>query len=286
MAERGVKPDPDVKPVINRAAAAGASGKPASGSAKLTSGGVKKTRFAPKIPTERKKKVAAAEVAEGDSSEQKASVEDIIKQSMEWQSNQGRKPRIDIPGKSLKQSAQVSLGGSGWGSAGDKSGPTEKRKQGTLGRGELLEMEEKPKLVDGKKVKIPPEDRLDKRKYYPTVLREPVMPERHTPVKELNLDTDELGEQMFLMQLPASLPLKLSKEQEEEWQRPAGANPWGGVPNPLQGGAGAAGQMGKLVVYEDGTVKMVLGDIQFDVTKGTTMQCSQQVAALDAESKQ
>ena len=44
-------------------------------------------------------------------------------------------------------------------------------------------------------------------------------------------------------------------------------------------------QIGKLLVFESGKVKMQIGDVLLDVALGSQCQCFQQVVALNLESR-
>lgn len=42
-------------------------------------------------------------------------------------------------------------------------------------------------------------------------------------------------------------------------------------------------QIGKLLVFESGAVKLQIGDVLLDVSTGTPLQCRQEVAAVDSQ---
>ncbi|XP_031492688.1 uncharacterized protein LOC116259158 isoform X1 [Nymphaea colorata] len=100
---------------------------------------------------------------------------------------------------------------------------------------------------------------------------------------ELGLMEDKAEPQMFLFQFPVSLPLlkrsatAVGKEEEAD---PGSRSQIACKLQDLQ-----AGSVGKMMVYENGTIKMKIGDALFDVSSSPECSFAQDVCVINTEEK-
>mmetsp|Transcript_15302 Transcript_15302/g.25853 ORF Transcript_15302/g.25853 Transcript_15302/m.25853 type:complete len:322 (-) Transcript_15302:152-1117(-) len=268
-----------VKPEAESAAVGptSAGGDGAAQSEKVTTGGVRKVKFAPKIPAARKRATQVKE--EG--------ADDALHQSIYAAAKDGAGPRgrtVQPQGRRFQQDKKK----------GPKDAPVALDKAAyTKSDGHVGDEQRASDLPDDFKkalqgtAKMGPEDLIeDVTKYYPTVLRDHDTATNYvdsrTTAQQLHLDMDQIGERISLLQFPSILPTEkvLDENGEEEGApMPTVSGAW---PNALENLP--SGKMGKLLIYESGAVKMKLGELLFDIAPGTQIMAAQQLAAVDATS--
>lgn len=105
------------------------------------------------------------------------------------------------------------------------------------------------------------------------------------PAQTLDLLQPDNPDHMFLLQMPASLPL--ARQQEEQAAGPSRRGPSASSKAAAANSKGASvrelpsGKMGKLLVFQSGKIKLQIGDVLLDVSSGTPLQTRQDVAALN-----
>lgn len=282
----------------------------------LTHGGVKKTRFVPKVPVRRAVKKSVKKEAEEEETKLDSALQSLLKQSQENPSNAfGRKFGFgDSKGRGLPMRVAfgVASGAMGIGKPGMFSGVSAMKGGGGGGSGSGVIGDMKPvfDIPDGAEDQarnIKPgkvkeyRDPVDYDRNYPTTL--PLRLPRSgpseilddaefgeaaqkaafeenvvKPSEELSLKEESDEQRLLFFQLPTSLPLgKLGDGV-------GGGEGEGGSGNqPLSLSDLPSGLMGKLKIYESGAVKLHLGSVILEAVPGAKCVFHQELAAINAE---
>ncbi|KAH9531617.1 hypothetical protein CY35_19G046900 [Sphagnum magellanicum] len=279
----------------------------------FTHGGIRKTKFEPKVPARRLKKLSAvkSEPGEGGDAEIPKELQKLIKQSEEdaaarFQRPDNRKGPTRVAfgygsaaASQPSASAGFSKGKSSSGAGGGRGGHS--------GNGAdvkpFLQGDPyfEPKL--GKSKSIEP---FDTSKYYPVILplqrpaneRTRYLDEdcgvEHdenalSAAQELDLFDESEEDKLMFFQIPASLPLG----QDAAVSRESGQDEMvGSVKEGTRNSSAGVkleklpeGHVGKLLVYKSGAVKLKIGDVLFDALPGTDCMFAQELAAVNPTAK-
>ncbi|KAI5069452.1 hypothetical protein GOP47_0015753 [Adiantum capillus-veneris] len=278
----------------------------------FTHGGVRKTKFEPKVPTRRLKKAVAVKSETGAASEMDISSElmKLVKQSQDdAAARSARRSDIRAPtrvafgsGTSVAGRAVAAFskgggsGGGGGGSSGDRK--SSKSLEGSIKDGMILDEKDE-------KIKSSLSQTWDLSKYYPITL-----PLRKPGSIELNAE-DQPGE-LEEDSVPTADELALMQESDEDrylfFQLPSllplakpnvGAPAKGSENSNLKGASRNStrpdysgpstwledlppGQMGKLLVYRSGAVKLQLGGTSFEAVAGSQCVFAQELVGINA----
>lgn len=288
-----------------------------AGSEEYTHGGVKKTKFEPKAPTRRLKKLSAVKGEPEAGGLPPAVVPKELQRLLQQVESHGR--ARDRPNQ---RTSKVAFGFTGAANPGahsrsagfQRAGPVGgvgtsgaegvggvrgqlKHERGGGGHRRVLEKEEFLE-ADGDlmhAVEVKNGEVFDYEKYYPLTL-----PLRRPGGDAARLDEEEFGEEVGESDesgAEAARELGLMERSEGDtlffFQFPKG------LPMGLQGASGKekttaavrledlgkGGAMGKLQVYESGAVKFKIGNVVFDALPGTECTFAQEVAAVNTTDK-
>ncbi|OIW03473.1 hypothetical protein TanjilG_14698 [Lupinus angustifolius] len=106
------------------------------------------------------------------------------------------------------------------------------------------------------------------------------------PAMELGLLEENPEKSMFLIQLPASLPIfkgSAGGEDANENSKPSKGSK--NATKPCKLNELPSGIMGKMLVYKSGKIKMKLGDTLYDVSPGMNCMFSQEAVAVNTAQK-
>ncbi|OIW19361.1 hypothetical protein TanjilG_03495 [Lupinus angustifolius] len=106
------------------------------------------------------------------------------------------------------------------------------------------------------------------------------------PAMELGLLEENPKKSMFLIQLPASLPIfkgSAGGEDANENSKPSKGSK--NATKPCKLNELPSGIMGKMLVYKSGKIKMKLGDTLYDVSPGMNCMFSQEAVAVNTAQK-
>lgn len=96
-----------------------------------------------------------------------------------------------------------------------------------------------------------------------------------------NEDGEYSGEdQVFFIQMPSALPIGPQSFRPSPLQEQAEILGFKGTLSPLP-----SGEIGKLLIYKSGKVKMKIGDVLFDVSSGMPCNFLQEVVAINTEKR-
>jgi DNA-directed RNA polymerase III subunit RPC4 len=256
-----------------------------------THGGVKKTKFEPKVPTRRLKKVSVASVksepgeVRGGRDEQALPKE--LQRLLQQVESDGRRDRPN------QRTSKVAFGFTGTDSSRSSTSGLGLGKPGAGGR-VFTRVLEKQEFLQADEVKEEERKRFevfDYEKYYPVTLplRKPgdeggveeefgegdgVEEEDESGVEaaeELGLREIRDEDRLLFFQFPKGLPMSWSAGGKERSAR-------------LEE-LGKGGAMGKIQVYESGAVKFKIGDVVLDALPGTECMFAQEVAAVNVAAK-
>eukprot|EP00249_Psilotum_nudum_P016546 c25877_g1_i2 orf=469-1500(-) len=285
----------------------------------FTHGGVRKAKFEPKIPARRQKKPIAVKREPGDGGETTlpSEIMKLVKQSQEDanQARGGRRPDTKVPvrvafgfgsavgGRAAAGFHRGGVAGAGVSGADKKS--SIKSLQGSAQ--DDMRLDEKT----GKLKKKDTDEPWDYSKYYPITLplRKPysgraedlddeefgetaatsVPDEDAVPcAEELDLINERDEDRLIFFQIPSLLPLTKEAAFSNDGA-PEGSS--SGVRTELNGthislNNISAGQMGKLLVYRSGAVKLKLGDVILEAVPGSQCVFAQELVTINPVTKQ
>lgn len=252
-----------------------------------THGGVKKTKFEPKVPTRRLKKVSVAsvksepgEVGGGGGRDEQALPKELQRLLQQVESD-GRRDRPN------QRTSKVAFGFTGTDSSRSSTSGLGLGKPGARGR--VLEKQEFLQADEVKEEERKRFEVFDYAKYYPVTLplRKPGDEEEEEFGEEGGVEeedesgveaAEELGlreirdeDRLLFFQFPKGLPMSWSAGGKERSAR-------------LEE-LGKGGAMGKIQVYESGAVKFKIGDVVLDALPGTECMFAQEVAAVNVAAK-
>lgn len=263
-----------------------------------THGGVKKTKFEPKVPARRLKKLSEKVKSEPREGEGGGEIPKELQRLLQQAENDGRgtfRPN--------QRTSKVAFGFGGFSSRSSLSSAGFQHRSSS-GGGASRGVEKHEFLhADGiggdskrgvrKNVEV-----FDLERYFPVTLplRRPFagdsqvldeeefgeddeVPEEDEEdvteaAKELGLTEKQEGDQLFFFQLPKGLPVSLNASGKKEAAGSAKLED-----------LGKAGAMGKLLIYESGAVKFKVGDVIFDALPGTEVTFAQELAAVNITTK-
>ncbi|CAI7806249.1 unnamed protein product, partial [Closterium sp. NIES-54] len=129
-----------------------------------------------------------------------------------------------------------------------------------------------------------PPDLLNEAEFGEEALSRPFNEAAVPPARELGLNppaaaaaaaSSSLDDRMIFFQLPAALPVRRERAAELAPGEPGPLDELSSLPE---------GRIGKILVYDDGSVKMKLGDTLFDLQAGSPCIFHQELAAVNAAS--
>ncbi|KAK6941306.1 DNA-directed RNA polymerase III subunit RPC4, partial [Dillenia turbinata] len=108
------------------------------------------------------------------------------------------------------------------------------------------------------------------------------------PASELGLLVDNGEETMIFLQFPTTMPMKKRLAAEKGQENFANTKPRSVSRAEKTCGLQdlPAGQMGKILVYRGGAIKLKLGDTLYDVSQGMNCAYAEDVVAINTEKKQ
>ncbi|KAL9153969.1 hypothetical protein ABFS82_10G083000 [Erythranthe guttata] len=253
----------------------------------------RKVKFAPKVPSQRRKKPVLPKVEKVEEVEDDIKAEELMRRYNESSMNRKTKAERKVA------PVQVAFGFGGSSNALRSYGAHKgiKKNLGSSNDGTAINVEKEykepwdyytyyPVTVPLRRPYSGNPELLDEEEFE----KEPDYDENATnDAAELGLVEENAENNMFLLKFPENLPMVKQPDRAE-------AREPGNIPKNTQKGAGKpqktcnleelpAGFMGKMLVYKSGAVKLKLGDTLYDVSAGLDCVFAQEVVAVNAEEK-